>query len=155
MTNSRIREGRESDFDAILELQRQWEAEDITIGFGAMDKKCLSKYLSRYIFVADGGITDGSGAQVLDGFALGTIRTADKMAIFADGELYIEIDDIYVAVGARGRGTGEALVSAMLDKAEKNGVHRSLMYSSNRDADKIFHFYGKQGFKPWYVQMYR
>lgn len=77
------------------------------------------------------------------------------MSIFHEGEQYIEVDDIYVSQGTRDLNIGSELIDKLLEVAKKDGIERSLIYSSTKDIDSIIKFYKKHDYKTWYIQMYK
>lgn len=148
MDNLIIRECTYEDLDDVVSLQQQWAAEEITHGFVPGDKSYLETKLGKYFFVAE--LNDE-----LVGFVYGTIHKADNMAIMDNGQLYIEVDDIYVSSNSRGIGLGSILLDKILEVAKENGIERSLIYSSTKDMDSITKFYKKHDYKTWYVQMFK
>jgi len=50
----------------------------------------LKTKLGKYFFVAELN-------NEITGFAYGTVHKAENMTIFNNGQLYIEVDDIYIA----------------------------------------------------------
>lgn len=148
MKDFTIRKGTYEDLYAIVLLQKQWMKEEITYGFTAADIKYLETKLGSYFLVA-------VKEKEIVGFAYGTVHKAEKMAVFDEGELYIEIDDIYTSANSREKGIGSCLLSELLKIAKENGIERSLVYSSTKETDDIMKFYKKHGFKTWYIQMFR
>ena len=148
MNNLVIRECKRDDIDSILELQKEWTAEDITFGFTPADKDYLNSKLGSYFFVAE-------QEREIVGFVYGTVHEATDLAVMCDGQKYIEVDDIYIKGEMRSKNIGSALIEKLLQTANENGIERSLVYSATKDIDKVMKFYKKHGFKPWFVQMYR
>lgn len=143
-----IRLCREDDIEKVSKLQKEWCDEDITFGFVPGDREYLLSKLGEYFFVAE---VNGN----IIGFVYGSVQEAANMSIFTDGTRYIEIDDIYVNSEQRNSGIGSALLGAILGAARKNGIERSLVYSSSKDSENIISFYKKHGYKTWYVQMFK
>jgi GNAT superfamily N-acetyltransferase len=77
------------------------------------------------------------------------------MTIFNNGQLYIEVDDIYVSQSFRNADFGSLLLDKLLNVAKEDGINRSLIYSSTKDMDSIIKFYKKHDYKTWYIQMYK
>lgn len=148
MDNVAIRECKYEDLDDILILQRQWLKDDVTYGFTPADRSYLESKLGRYFLVAE------LNGKVIS-FVYGTIHKTKNMAIMKDGELYIEIDDIYTLSDYRGNGIGSLLLDKILEVSKQNGIERSLIYSSTKDMDSIINFYKKHNYKTWYIQMFK
>lgn len=53
----------------------------------------------------------------------------------------------------RNKGIGGSLVAAVLDRARKNGIERSMVYSANADYKRTARFYEHCGFKMWHIFM--
>lgn len=148
MDNVIIRECTYEDLEYIMSLQQQWEIEEITHGFVPADKIYLKTKLGKYFFVAE------LNNEII-GFTYGTVHKAENMTIFNNGQLYIEVDDIYISQNSREIGLGSLLLDKILKVAKENGVKRSLIYSSTKDMDSIIKFYKRHDYKTWYIQMYK
>lgn len=148
MDNLIVRVCTYEDLEYIVSLQQQWRTEDITYGFVPGDKSYLEGKLGKYFYVAELN-------NKIIGFVYGTVHKSENMAIFNDGELYIEIDDIYVSQSNRDTGLGGLLLEKLLDVAKEDGIERSIIYSSTKNMDSIIKFYKKHDYKTWYIQMYK
>jgi ribosomal protein S18 acetylase RimI-like enzyme len=148
MDNLIIRECTNEDLEYVVSLQQQWAMEEITHGFVPADKSYLETKLGKYFFVAE--IND----EII-GFVYGTIHKAENIAIFDNGQLYIEIDDIYISSNSRCIGLGSYLLNKILGVAKENGIERSLIYSSTKDMDSIIKFYKMHDYRTWYIQMFK
>jgi ribosomal protein S18 acetylase RimI-like enzyme len=148
MDNLVIRECRYQDLEHVISLQKLWAAENITHGFIPADMNYLESKLGKYFLVA---VLNGE----IIGFVCGTAHKAQDMAVLENGELYIEIDDIYISPNARSTGSGGLLLDEILKIAKENGIERSLIYSSTKDMDSIIKFYRKHDYKTWYIQMFK
>ena len=146
MDNLVIRECTYEDLEYVESLQQQWIKEDITFGFVPAEKSHLETKLGKYFFVAE------SNNEVL-GFVYGTVHKSENMSVINTGQLYIEIDDIYISLNNRGAGIGTFLLDKILAVARENGIERSLIYSSTKDMDSIIKFYKKHDYKTWCIQM--
>lgn len=143
-----IRECTLEDLDYVESLQNQWVKEDITHGLVSVDRNYLETKLGKYFFVAE------LNCEII-GFVYGTIHQAKNMAILDNGQIYIEVEDIYVSSNSRGTGLGSLLLDKILEVAKDNGADRSLIYSSTKDMDSIIKFYKKHDYKTWYIQMFK
>ena len=143
-----IRQATESDIPYVQELYRQWVAAGITHGLIEPEPFYFTDRLGPLFLVAEYD-------NVVVGFALGTEHTSDGLAIIPDGEKYLEIDDIYVIPEHQNWGIGSLLLQEIEDRASSAGIHRFLVYSASKDIDGILSFYRTQGYKPWYVQMFK
>lgn len=148
MGGYKIRKCEQKDIDNVLKLQVQWKNEDITYGFVPGSMEYLMDKLGEYFFVAEED-------NEIVGFVYGTIHDAKEMAIFSDGQKYIEIDDIYICSGHRGNGAGSALLKTILETAKANNIEKSYIYSATKDIDSIVGFYREHGYKSWCIQMYK
>ncbi len=139
-----------ADLPAVAELQRAWAEEAITWGFRAATPEELLPRLGPLFLVA------GDGPAVV-GFAYGAIRTAgeESAAVFPAGARYLEIEDLYVAAACRQRGTGGALIDALIAAAAAQGVMRARVYSAAKELDRALSFYRRHGFRSWYVELVR
>jgi len=145
--NIRIRPCRSEDLEAVLNLQKTWVQEDITIGMGADSLEDLSNQLNHYFYVVE---KDGR----LVGYGHGRVHEADNMAVFEDQEKYFELEDLYLVSGERQRGLGSLLLSEIMDRVKADGVERFLLYSSTKNLKPLINFYEGHGFKTWHVKMY-
>ncbi|MGG7163129.1 GNAT family N-acetyltransferase [Clostridium ihumii] len=143
-----IRKCEYKDLEEVLKLQESWENENITYGFVSADKIYLQNKLGEYFYIAE------IDSKVV-GFIYGTVHESKNMSIFHEGEQYIEVDDIYVNQGTRDLNIGSELIDKLLEVAKKEGIERSLIYSSTKDIDSIIKFYKKHDYKTWYIQMYK
>lgn len=92
--------------------------------------------IGKYFFVAE------LNGEII-GFVYGTVHKAEDMAVIDNGQLYIEIDDIYTDANHRSTGIGTLLLDKALEVAKENGIERSLIYSSTKDMASIIKFYEK------------
>jgi L-amino acid N-acyltransferase YncA len=104
MKNINIRECKQEDLDSILSLHQQWANDDITYGFTSADRSYLESKLGKYFLVAE---VDGK----VIGFVYGTVHKAKNITVIKDGQLYMEIDDIYTMLEHRGSGVGSLLLN--------------------------------------------
>ena len=136
------------DLDNVVSLQHKWVKEDITYGLTPIKKDYLESKIGEYFWISE------LDSEII-GFVYGTIRTADNMAVIDGGQLYIEVEDIYVSSDNRDNGIGSILLDKILCTAKENGIERSLIYSSTKDMENIIKFYKKHDYKTWYIQMFK
>jgi ribosomal protein S18 acetylase RimI-like enzyme len=148
MKNINIRECRQEDLEYILCLHQQWANDDITYGFTPAERSYLESKLGKYFLVSE------INGKVI-GFVYGTVHKAKNMAVIKEGQMYIEIDDIYTIPEHRGNGVGSLLLNKILEISKENGIERSLIYSATKDMDSIINFYRKHNYKTWYIQMFK
>ena len=117
-------------------------------GFVAATQAEIAERIGPFSFVAE---QDG----VPVGFAIGRPKVAANFAILPDGTAYLEVEDIYLIPEVRGRGIGSRLLNSLLEGAERQGIHRALVYSSVKNIGPVMRFYEHQGFRSWCVQMFR
>ena len=146
--NLAIKECTYEDLEHVVSLQQQWAREELSHGFVPADKNYLVTKLGKYFFIAE------LNGEII-GFVYGTVRKAEDLTILDNGQLYIEVDDIYISSNSRGTGLGSLLLDKILEVAKENGIERSLIYSSTKDMDSIIKFYKKHDYKTWYIQMFK
>ena len=143
-----IRKCTFEDLDNVVSLQHKWVKEDITYGLIPIKKEYLESRIGDYFWISE------LNSEII-GFVYGTICTADNMAVINSGQLYIEVEDIYVSSNNRHTGLGSILLDKILWAAKENGIERSLIYSSTKDMENIVKFYKKHDYKTWYIQMFK
>jgi GNAT superfamily N-acetyltransferase len=146
----RIRECSIHDIPQVIRLSRLWAAEGITQGYENVrwTEEKLAARISEYFCIAEHG-------QSVVAYAFGKVKTGEGNAVIRQGELYLDIHEVYIEEGHRANGLGTQLVQTLLEKAECNGVHRATVGSSNRDWQPTARFYEQLGFGMWYIQMYK
>ena len=146
-----IRECSQQDIEEILQLDRQWEQEDIAHDFIFISREEFIASLERfptYFLVAE---NDGH----IVGYINGSVQLGKGMAVIPEQESYLEIDNVYVKPEFRNSGIGGKLIEGLLEVATQNGIQRFLVSSVSKEMDKILNFYQRHGFKPWYIQMFK
>lgn len=144
----KYRRANQIDCEDILELQDEWFCEDITHGYQPEKLDSLTSKINEFSYIAENEIG-------IIGFVSATLHEAKGIAIMNDGELYIEIEDVFVSSKYRDQGIGGKLVDRVLDEANNKGIERAMIYSATKDLDSTVDFYRKHGFKTWYVQMFK
>ncbi len=143
-----IREVELNDLNEIQRLQREWREENITIGFRGDENDLLPQYLGAYFLLAELG-------QEVIGYILCEKKQGERSVINENGESFLEINDLYVQKGFRGRSIGKKLIEEIQSRAKKDGIKQIQLYSSNRDVKKTIKFYETNGFCNWYIRMYK
>lgn len=143
-----IRECTKDDLQRVRGLQIIWANEGNTHGFEPATIEYLQSKIGNYFLVLEVDKT-------IRGYIYGTIHLASNMNIFAEGEQYIEIEDIYIERSARNNGYGELMIKKINGIAGNNGITRSLVYSSSKNIETVIKFYKNCGYKSWNVQMYK
>src|SRR4051812_43024950 len=107
MEQTHIRACTQSDIDAVIALERQWEQEDIAYGnFNPLNREIYATILERYpayFLVAE---HDG---QIV-GYIHGAVHRNKPVEVIPAQEPYVEIEDIYVQPGFRDRDIGGDLL---------------------------------------------
>lgn len=97
-----IRDCLYEDLEFVWSLQQEWAKENITYGFIPAEKSYLESKLGKYFFVAE-------SSNEIVGFVYGTVHKSENMSLIDNGELYIEIDDIYTSLNTRSTGVGSLI----------------------------------------------
>jgi ribosomal protein S18 acetylase RimI-like enzyme len=146
-----IRACTHKDIDAVLQLDSQWEQENIAYDFIPISREEFIIHLERfpsYFLVA---ASDGC----LVGYVNGSVHQGKGVAVIPEQEPYLEIDNVYVQPRFRNRHIGGMLLDRLLAVAEQHGIQRFVVCSVSKEMDKILHFYRRHGFTPWYVQLFK
>ena len=142
-----IRPAKFSDVQSVLELSRFWAEEGCTTGYVA----CAAEHLQTWL---DGGcFFVGEFQNDIIAYAAGVVKLG-KGAIFElAGEKYLNVDEVFVHADHRSSGVGTRLMRALLERAELDGVVRSLVGSNNVDWLSTFRFYERHGYRVFAIQM--
>lgn len=143
-----IRECIFADLDSIVSLQQLWDTEDITYGYVPIAKNKLEEKLGEYFYVAE------LNNEII-GYIYGAVNVAENIAVFNDGQTYLEVEDIFISQNYRDSGYGSLLLDRLSSIAKNNGVARSMIYSSTKNIDDVMKFYRKHNYKTWYIQMFK
>ena len=144
-----IRPAAYSDVHSVLELSRLWSEEGCTTGYVA----CAAEHLQPWL---DGGYFFASDFQDdIIAYAAGVVKLGKGAVFQPEGERYLNVDEVFVHADHRGRGVGTQLMQALLDKAESDGVVRSMVGSNNVDWLSTFQFYERHGYRMLSIQMYK
>jgi GNAT superfamily N-acetyltransferase len=148
MENVTVRLAGSADIDAVLRLQEQWVAEDITYGFEPDPRKFAEARLGPLFLV-------GEAEGALVAFAYGSIHVSEGLSVTPASECYLEVDTIYVTPEFRSGGIGGGLLDGLIGAAQAEGVSRVHVFSATKDHDRVLEFYRKHGFRPWGVQLFK
>ncbi len=143
-----VRKANENDVLIVAKLSELWVSECFTYGLAANTEELLRRNIGDYFWVAE------INSEVV-GYITGSVHESDGLAVIEKGELYLEVDEVYVHPEYRSGNIGHLMVDKLLQTAEGNGITRSIVYSASKQWQKIVGFYEKLGFKMWFVQMYR
>lgn len=144
-----FRPAGKSDAQAVLHLSRLWAEEGCTAGYIPCKAEHLESWLEGgYFFVAE------FNGDVI-AYAAG-VEKLGKGAIFKpEGERYLNVDEVFVHADHRDRGVGTQLMRTLLEKAQAEGVLRSMVGSNNVDWLSTFQFYERHGYRMFAIQMYK
>ena len=152
MENVLIRECTHKDIDEVLQLDRQWEQENIARKFVLVSREELVADLERFqtYFL----VVERNGSLV--GYINGSVCCCQGgAAVIPEEEQYLEIENIYVKPDFRNRQIGGKLIESLLEVAEQNGIQRFLVTTDSKDMDKVLNFYRRYGFQLRYVRMFK
>ncbi len=142
-----IRPAAYSDVHSVLELSRLWADEGCMTGYVA----CAAEHLQPWL---DGGYFFACNFQNdIIAYAAGVVKLGKGAVFQPEGERYLNVDEVFVHAGRRGRGVGMQLMQALLDKAEAGGVVRSMVGSNNVDWLATFQFYERHDYRMLSIQM--
>jgi ribosomal protein S18 acetylase RimI-like enzyme len=143
-----IRQVIKSDVPQIGRLHQQLFEEDAIYGFAPESAEQIESPINSYFLVVE------VGAEII-GFISGEIHASDALAVIPNGELYLEIENLYVVPRFRKQGIGGKLVDELLTKARENGVGYASLYTATKDVRGILRFYERHNFQSWYVRMFQ
>ena len=147
MKNLIIRECEPEDVEAVHQLDLDWEAEEVTYGFGPSSPEEIRGALGPYFLVA---VVD----KEIVGYSSGAVHISHNLCVFKGGERHLEIHDLYVKESYRSAGVGGKLVERIKNTAGRNGIHRFRVHSATKDLERVLKFYRSHGFKSWCMEMY-
>lgn len=144
-----VRPAEARDLQAVQILSRLWAEEGCTDGYVA----CTAEHLQPWL---DGGyflVGEFQGEVVA--YAAGVVKLGKGYIFKPEGEQYLNVDEVFVHADHRDKGLGTRLVQALLDKAEAEGIVRSMVGSNNVDWLATYRFYERHGYRMQSIQMYR
>jgi GNAT superfamily N-acetyltransferase len=144
-----IRPCREGDLQLVAHFTAEWEAEDITTGYGAEDAADLRARLGPFFLLA---LWD----EEVVGFVTASLYEAapGEIAIFAAGGHYLEIDELYVLPAYLEQAIGTTLMQAVMQAARRHGIEHFSVYPSTKQWRSITAFYEQLGFQMGFVRMF-
>jgi GNAT superfamily N-acetyltransferase len=152
MEQVRIRACIPNDIDGVVQLERQWEQEDIAYGdFKPMRREAYVAILERfpaYFLVAE---HDGR----LVGYLHASADRDKRVEIIPAQEPYVEIEDLYVHPDVRNQDIGGKLLERLFEIAGQAGVQRFVVGTRSKETERILRFYRSHGFTPWSIQFFR
>jgi ribosomal protein S18 acetylase RimI-like enzyme len=150
--NILIRECTRADIDAIVEMERQWEQEDIAFGdFNPISREAWIADLERfpaYFLVAE------CAGQVV-GYINAIVQDNQPMPATRKQLSYVAIENIYIQPEWRNNDIGGRLIETLFEVAKHQGVERFTVSSSSKDMDRVLRFYRNHGFTLWQIHLFK
>jgi ribosomal protein S18 acetylase RimI-like enzyme len=141
-----------NDIDAVVQLEREWEREDIAYGdFNPISREAFIAFLERfpaYFLVAE------NEGQIV-GYIHGSVQRDKRMEVLPEQEPYVEIENIYVKSNFRNKDIGGKLLERLFDVARQDGMQRFVVSTASKDTDKILNFYRSHGFNAYSIQLFK
>ena len=144
-----VRPASLDDVQTVINLSRLWAEEGCTDGYVT----CTAEHLQSWL---DGGyflVGEFQGEVVA--YAAGVVKLGKGYIFEPEGEQYLNVDEIFVHADHRDQGLGTRLVQALLDRAEAEGIVRSMVGSNNVDWLATFQFYERRGYRMHSILMYK
>ena len=133
-----IREARSDDFDAVMRLYRQLQADDPVLTDGS-DRLTFDRILGTpglTLFVLE------QGDRVVATTYLNVIPNISRRA-----SPYAVIENVVVEEELRGTGLGKQIMSGTLDAAWAAGCYKAMLMTGSKD-ESTHAFYRSCGFSP-------
>jgi GNAT superfamily N-acetyltransferase len=143
-----IRNSTKKDIAGIAALSARYTNEVPTWGQVALTEDEIRRLDKWLIWVAE-------DEDTLIGYAICLPRENDGSCIYSENDKVLELDEIYIVPEARSKGIGSQLIQRINSYARRNGFTKLLVYSSVKDLDPVIEFYRGNGFKTWFVQMFK
>ena len=144
----KIRNATGKDIVGISALGTRYANEVPTWGQVARTADELSRLDTRLIWVAE------ENNRII-GYAIWLPRKNDGSCIFTENDKILELDEIFLVPEARGKGVGSQLLQSGNDYARQAGFTKLLVYSAVKDLDPVMKFYRGNGFKTWFVRLFK
>jgi ribosomal protein S18 acetylase RimI-like enzyme len=152
MENVLIRECTRADIDAILQLERQWEQEDIAYGnFNPISREDWIDNLERfqaYFLVAE-------YAEHIIGYINATVQRGQTVEVITEQQTCVAIENIYIQPAFRNNDIGGKLIEQLFEVAKRQGIERFTVSSSSKDIDRVLKFYRSHGFTLWQIHLFK
>jgi ribosomal protein S18 acetylase RimI-like enzyme len=136
------------DVPAVVNLHETLAQEEVLYGYVAASYDELMSKIGPFFLVAE------VAGQIV-GYIYGSLHISDGLAVIPQGEAYFEVDELYVLAEWRDQSVGGELLDRLLDMSAAQGIERYLVYSANKDIERVLRFYQRHGFKSWCIQLYR
>jgi ribosomal protein S18 acetylase RimI-like enzyme len=143
-----IRECVAEDMPAVATLHETFAQEGVIYGYVAATYDELLTKLGSYFLVAS--LDD----QVV-GYIYGSVHTSQGLAVIPADETYLEVGELYLLPAWREHGLGGLLLERLLAVSAAQGIKRYLVYSANKEIERVLRFYQRHGFKSWCVLLYQ
>lgn len=136
----------DNSIDAVMELSRKWESEDLTFGYCANDKNDL---IGNDLFAAYLG-------DEMIGYLFGKcIVLQEAITPIEKGKTCFEIGEIYVKEDYRSKGIGRALF-AFAESYYKQKADYITLSTATKNYKSILHFYiEKMGMTFWSAKLFK
>jgi ribosomal protein S18 acetylase RimI-like enzyme len=144
----KIRNATEKDLAGIAVLITRFVSEVPTWGLVKRTENDLNQLDKQLIWVVEDN-------KRLIGYAICLPRENDGSSIYSQGDKILEIDEIYIASEARGKGIGSQLLKMIENSARVQDYTKLFVYSSVKDINPPLKFYRDNGFKTWAVQLFK
>jgi GNAT superfamily N-acetyltransferase len=152
MNNVLIRECARTDIDAILQMERQWEHEDIAYGaFNPISREAWIDNLEgfpAYFLVAE-------WAGQIVGYINATVQHDQPVGVIGEQQTYVAIENIYIQLEWRNKDIGGQLIESLFEVAKRQGIERFIVSSSSKAMDKVLKFYRSHGFTLWQIHLFK
>ena len=143
-----IRTATTKDLSGIAELEQEWLSGVPTWGYRSRSESELRELPGSNTLVA-------IEEEKIIAFAVCAPRTNDGSCIYIQGDRIMEVLDLFVTRNWRGKGVGQALLTAIEVRAKKDQYTKLIVYSSVRDIDGVLAFYRASGFTSWSIQLFK
>ena len=144
-----VRPASIDDVQTAINLSRLWADEGCTDGYVACRVEHLQSWLEGGFFFV------GELQSEVVAYAAGVVKLGKGYIFRPEGEQYLNVDEVFVHADHREKGLGTRLVQALLDKAEAEGIVRSMVGSNNVDWLATFQFYERHGYRMHSILMYK
>ena len=152
MENILIRACTHADIDAIVDLERQWEQENIAFGdFNPISREAWITDLERfpdYFLVAE------CAGQIV-GYINATVPNNQPVDVIPSEQVYVAIENIYIQPEWRNKQIGGRLIETLFEVAKRQGIERFIVSSSSKAMDQVLTFYRSHGFTLAHIRLFK